>query len=46
MHRTQVSLTDKQIKALRQEAMRRGVSMAEVVRRRSRLISNTAYNGR
>jgi predicted Ser/Thr protein kinase len=32
MHRTQVSLTDEQIKALRQEAMRRGVSMAEVVR--------------
>jgi predicted Ser/Thr protein kinase len=32
MRRTQVSLTDEQIKALRQEAVRRGVSMAEVVR--------------
>ncbi len=32
MHRTQVSLTDEQIKALRQEAARRGVSMAGVVR--------------
>jgi len=32
MRRTQVSLTEEQIRTLRQEAARRGVSMAEVVR--------------
>lgn len=32
MRRTQVSLTDEQIQTLREEAARRGVSMAEIVR--------------
>ena len=32
MHRTQVLLTQEQIRTLREEAARRGVSMAEIIR--------------
>lgn len=32
MHRTQVLLTEEQVRRLREEAARRGVSMAEIIR--------------
>jgi len=32
MHRTQVSLTEEQVRRLKEEAARRGVSMAEIIR--------------
>lgn len=32
MHRTQISLTDEQIRRLKEEAARRGVSMAQIIR--------------